>query len=414
MFHSAIDWARPGNSYPFTLDISAALRGKSQQGSGSSPPVKGRSEMLFWQNRLKLEARKLKRLPMNLMLRGLLKWEPQGAPAAGYSVAIACMRELASVAVANLRMCAGLNTSRMHELILVFDCPVDQIPAMVVDAARAASSSINVELLGYDESQYRVARRINWGWVYSWMSWCLAIRRARTRAVIIHDLDALPINADVFEQIYDHWAEEATAFCGIRTYVGAGVTEEMGLVTTFELALDAAYVRRRFQPFDLFSKLKLVGGRIVDFDTMLYAQWQSPRRAVRPINESQLVHPSQLICHYTDLISGRSNFRNQGHMLPALVYFMYLGGDTTPLTTTGWYLAEQGAQSFRFFGRTAYIDGVKPGHWAWMEKQIRRVEQACFGNTRPEVEDYLRGFIQRSGSSRTVGKESGPTAIADL
>ena len=377
-----------------------------QAGPAPGLSVEDRSRMLFWQNWLKLQAKKLKRLPMNLMLRDLVTWESQDVPAAGYSVAIACMRELAPVAVANLRMCARLNKNRIYDMILVFDCPVDQIPAVVVDAVREVSSSVVVQLIGYEESQQRIVRWFNWGWVYSWMSWCLAIRHARTRAVIIHDLDAMPIDSNLFEQIYDHWAEEKSEFCGIHRYVGNGVTEEMGLVTTFELALDAAYVRQRFRPFDLFNKLRLVDGRIVDFDTMLYAQWRSPRRAVRPINESQLVHPSQLICQYTDLISGRSNFRSRGHMLPVLVYFMYLGGDATLLTSAGQHLAEEGAQSLPLFGREAYIDGVTCELWAWMEKQIRQVEQVCFGKTRPEVEAYLRGFIPRSGSSRSVGKET--------
>ena len=98
-------------------------------------------------------------------------------------------------------------------------------------------------------------------------------------------------------------------------------------------------------------------------------------------------------------------------MLPVLVYFLYLGGDTTTLPAVGQDLAVAGAPSFSLLGREAYIDGVASETWAWMEKQIRRIEQAGFGATRPEVEEYLRGFILRSGSSRTVGRETGPTAI---
>jgi hypothetical protein len=87
------------------------------------------------------------------------------------------------------------------------------------------------------------------------MSWSLAIGHARTRAVIIHDLDALPLASGILDQIYEHWLEEEAEFCGIRRYTGNGITEDMGLVTTFELALDAAYLRRTFPPFDLFNKL---------------------------------------------------------------------------------------------------------------------------------------------------------------
>jgi hypothetical protein len=362
-------------------------------------------------NRLRFSVKQLKRLPVNLMIRNLVNWEPQATPEAGYSVAVACMRELAPIAIANMKMCARLNLKRMHEMILVFDCPIDQVPAAIVDAVQELSSSFAIRLVGYERGQHCVARLIAWGWVYSWISWCLAIRYARTRAVIIHDLDALPLAPDFFERLFDHWADETPEFCGIRTYVGNGVTEEMGLVTTYELVLDAWYLRQRIRPFDLFNKLRLVNGRIVDFDTMLFEQWRSTRPAVRCVSELDLVHPSQLICQHTDLRSGRSDLRGRDHMLPVLVYFLYLGGDATTLAAVGEDLAVTGARSFSLFGRKVYIDSVTRETWAWMEKQTRRVERACFGATRPEVEGFLRGFIARAGVSRTVGKETSPTAI---
>jgi hypothetical protein len=259
-------------------------------------------------------------------------------------------------------------------------------------------------LLGYSNRQALIARWINWGWVYSWMSWSLAIAHAKTNAVVIHDLDAMPLAFDLFENIYDHWLEEKAPFCGIRLYEGNGVQQEMGLVRTFELALDAQYVRQNYQPADLFNKLRLIDGRIVDFDTMLDAQRRCGRCAVRPIEEADLVHPSELICHYTNLLAGRMDFRSRPHMLPVLAYLMYLGGDSSQMNATRLRLADRNAQSVKFFGRETYIDGIKPQGWAWMEKQIRRVEQHCFGNTRPDVDAYLRGIVMRAGIARTVGQ----------
>ena len=361
----------------------------------------------------KLVAKRLKRLPMNLLLRDLVAWEPREATSEGYSVAIACMHELPAVAIANLEFCSRLAHDRLEELILVFNCPEAQIPAIVTEAARRAPASMRVRLIGYDDRQGRVAARIHWGWVYSWLSWSLAIRAAKTRALIIHDLDALPLHPDFFERLYENWADSGAQFCGIHPYRSAAIGPEMNLLTTFELALDAEYMRRRFRPFDLFNKLRVVDGRVVDFDTMLLAQRESPGRALRPIDESTLVHPSRLICNYTDLVSGRSDLAGLDHALPVLAYFMYLGGDPTPMATARPGLEDQGSRSIALFDRTASIDGIKPESWAWMEKQIRRTEQARFGETRPEVSSYLAGIIRRAGASRTVGHEVGALAVPD-
>ncbi len=56
---------------------------------------------------LRLLAKQAKRLPLNLALRDLVSWEPLSQPEEGYTVAIACMKALAPVALANLRLCAG-------------------------------------------------------------------------------------------------------------------------------------------------------------------------------------------------------------------------------------------------------------------------------------------------------------------
>jgi hypothetical protein len=100
-------------------------------------------------------------------------------------------------------------------------------------------------------------------------------------------------------------------------------------------------------------------------------------------------------------------------MLPMLVYLMYLGGDPEPLANAAPHLAEVGAVKVPLLGHATYIDRVMPQLWAWMEKQIRRLEQTSFGETRPEVANYLQGFIHRAGSHRTVGAETGATAVAD-
>jgi hypothetical protein len=350
---------------------------------------------------------------LHALLHHQVSWRPLGSPQAGYTVVLGCMRDLASVVVANLRLCARVDTKRLNEFILVFDCPVSEIPEHIRALISEISPSVKIRLFGYDNRQRSVARLINWPWVYSWTSWCIAFKEARTRAVIIHDLDALPLDARLFERIYDNWIESQAQFCGIDYYASAErrVGTDLNLVRTYLMAFDVVDVRQRFQPIDLFNKLRWANGRFADFDTMLDVQWKSPRRAVRPIDEMSLVHPSQLVTHYVNLQSGRSNFRGQNTVLPILAYFMYLGDESTPLRTLTSQL-EDGTRSVRVFNREWWIDGIQPGSWAWMEKQVRRVEQSLFKGTRPDIETYLSGFIKRAGVYRTVGKEVGPTSVA--
>jgi hypothetical protein len=352
-----------------------------------------------------------KRLPVQLAIRNLVSWDTHAADADGYTVTVACARDLAPVAIANLGLIGKADATRMHELVLVFDCPVDQIPPAVQQAVRESPLAPRITLLGYDKTQQWVARRINWGWVHCWLLWSLAIRHTRTRALVLHDLDAFSLDPVLFDRLYTNWAESGAEFCGIQWVNWNGIDAAMELVPTLELVLDASFVRRNFRPSDLFNKLRFVDGRVIEFDTMLYVQHHSPRRVVRPIDENQLVHQSQVISQYTNFVAGRTDFANRTHGLPVLFYLLHLGGDSAPMASAGKLLADNRVRTIPFAGRPLYVDGIHPMSWAWFEKQIRRAEQRLFGATRPEVEEYLRGFIERAGTERTVGVESGANAV---
>jgi hypothetical protein len=354
------------------------------------------------------------RIGLHALLRNLVTWRPLPNPEPGYTVVLGCMKSMAAVIVANLRLCAQMDANRLHEFILVFDCSVDEIPPAIGSLIAEIEPSIKIRVFGYDRREQRVARFIDWSWVYCWLSWCIAFREARTRAVIIHDLDALPLDPHLFERIYDNFVESRAQFCGIDYYTSSRnrIAPDLNVMRTFEMGFDVCHVRDHFRPIDLFNKLRWANGRVVDFDTMLYVQWKSPRRVVRPIDERALVHPSQLVCNYTDVLTGRTDLRGREHMLPILPYFMYLGDDSTPLSELALQINDDDARSVRLDDHEWWIDGISPGGWAWMEKQVRRVEQRLFQHTRPEVELYLSGFINRAGGSRTVGKESGPMSVA--
>jgi hypothetical protein len=342
---------------------------------------------------------------MLLMLRTLSEWEPMVAPAPGYTVVIACMLTLPEVVLANLRALERSEFAEAHEVILVFDCQLQSIPEDVKRAATHLARRVPTRILGYSPRQLRTARKIDWGWVYAWLSWSIGIGAANTRRVQLHDLDALVLDPKFFDRMHAHAEREELHFLGVDYYEGNGVSRAMRLPATFELSLDAAWLRATFHPFDLFNKLRIVDGRVIDFDTMLWVEWQSPARSKLPISETQILHPSQMICDYTDMRRGRVIARKRPHNLLMLPWFLHLGGNSEPLRLAGQQLTAPGTEAVSMLDRQARIADISPAHFAWTEKQIRRGEQAIFGETRPEVAQYLRGIISRAGEERTVGRE---------
>jgi hypothetical protein len=247
-------------------------------------------------------------------------------PEDGYTVIIACMKDLAAVAAANIRLIGQMKLDNMHELILLFDCKYEDIPEIVMSRLREVKAYVPARIICSTPKQMHVSHLINWGWVFSWLSWCIGIGAAKTKHVLLHDLDAMAIEPTLFETLYANATASGAQFHGIRQRIDYPRSATEPLVATFELIIEADYLRREFKPFEGFNKLALIDGECVDFDTFLYTQWCSSKRSITPIDESQLVHPSQLICAYTDFISGR-NLMNGSHNLLVLPYLMYLGGD---------------------------------------------------------------------------------------
>jgi len=316
------------------------------------------------------------------------------------------MRTLAEVVLANLSALERCELAAAREIILVFDCELQSVPEEVKKAATRLARRVPTRILGYSPWQLHVARKIDWGWVYAWLSWCIGIGAAGTRRVQLHDLDALALDSKFFDRLHAHAEQEKLQFLGVHYYEGSGVTRAMRLPMTFELSLDAAWLRATFHPVDVFNKLRIVDGRVIDFDTMLWLEWQTPARSVLPISETQILHPSQMICNYIDLRRrGHVILGKQPHNLLMLPWFLHLGGNSELLRVVGQQLAVPGTESVSMLDQQARIGHLSPAHFAWIEKQIRRGEQAFFGGTRPEVAQYLRGIVSRAGEQRTVGRE---------
>lgn len=355
-------------------------------------------------DRVKRVRKALYRYPMRAAIRGTVRWEAAGELSAGYTVVVGCMRSLWPVALATAEMLVASDRRHCREILLVFDCTEERVPAEVRAWVAERGASAGVRVLAYTARQAAVASRINWGWVYAWMSWSKGIAASGTRYVILHDLDAMLTGKGLLDRIYEGASAGGHRFFGTRLYSGNGVTRDMGIATTFELAIDVGYVRERFKPIDGFNRTGLYGGTYVDFDTFLWMQHVTGRTEVLSYEERELVHPTQLICNYTDLVAGRDALDGRDHGLVVLEYLKHLGGHgrlgefVALLRDAGATHVPMGATRFR-------IDHISPAYWAWTEKQIRLVEQSKFGRTREEVEGLLEGVVMRAGGARTVGRE---------
>jgi hypothetical protein len=343
---------------------------------------------------LDLLLRKAKRSPMVAALYTLGNWPQRQPSTEGLTVVIACMRRLLPLAIANVRLLQRSNASSLKELVLVFDCEREELGAAAIAQLNTLSTRFPLRLVFYSAYQSRIMRMIDWGWCYAWHSWTLGLSASTTRHVLLQDLDALVLNDSFIQNRYTAALAHSTIFHGVRRYQGLGVTEEMNCAVTYELILDVDRVQSTFRRIDAFNHLTVLEHRLVDFDTLLWIQHRMQSTSVSSIVESDLLHPSQLICNHTDLLNNRPIITYRQHSLALVPYYFHLADESSTELSSFADALHSGTPEIS--GHPVPLGHISSAQWAWMEKMCRGCEDALFGGTRPAVEHYLSGFAARA------------------
>lgn len=371
----------------------------SAKAFGTKVGVSGEHEK--YRGELSFRTTQARRALVRGLIGGIVDWNHCPATAPGYTVIIGCNSPLIRMLACNLRFLAMQDLRSVERVLVVIDRPRASLPDDAEPAMRARFPSLPLEFLYYTPHQRRVCDLVGWPWVQSWLSWSIGIAETRTHHAMLHDFDAMLLRPHIMQDRFRAIAEREVQFLGVKYYQGNGVVPGDGLVTTFELLFDVDHVRGSHSPLDLFNHVTRHQGRRVDFDTFLRVQTLGGKILAVPVDEEDMVHPSQLICQFEDFRLGRRAIPATNG-LPLIPYFLFAGDEPAVLR----------AMTERFEGGTGRIvdfmdgrldlSGLPPVHLRWLAKQAYRLEAALAGETRPEVRRYfdaLDAFISRASGN---------------
>ncbi len=331
-----------------------------------------------------------RRLPLRLSLRLAAGWSPMREPQEGYTIILGNYAPLSEILLANFELLRRQDLTDCREIIVVSDRPRGQVDPPIEDLARRQFPDLPLNFLYYGPLAWRYFRQIGSAYTYCWKSWCTAIAHCRTRYALIHDMDAMLLRRDILRQRHDHIRTSGAHYVGVNVYQGNGVLRSDNLVTTWELMFDVEFVRAQFKPVDLFNAVTTHNGRTVDFDCFLLAQSRKGINEALPIDENDMVHPSQVITQYTDLLNVRGYVPPANNNLLMIPYFYYLAGRPEPLQRlTGAAQDNPSARSFPMMGRPMDLSRLSITHLAWVRKQALRLERAVVGDPREPVLRYF-------------------------
>lgn len=303
-----------------------------------------------YSNVLKWLAAWLARERLRTRLRGFLSWDPLTRPDPGCTVVVGMCSRLPHVLPANLRCLAASRWPDLKELVIAVDCPAPSGAQTYESAARKLFPDLPVRFVYYSEAQAALAEDLKLPYVYSWLSWCLAIAEVKTEHILIHDYDALVLGRTLAQR-YERFRESRAKVQGISWYAVNGFIPEDRLATTFEQFCDTAWLRS-LDPLDLFNKVGIKKGRSVDYDTTLDIQDRlltDAERQIMPMNLDELVHPSQMIHQYT-MFRRHPAKALPCFSMPMIPFFSYLGGEDQAISKAADALAHSAPTDVDLFG----------------------------------------------------------------
>lgn len=342
------------------------------------------------------------RAALRTLIRPLVSWEEMASPEDGYSIILGCTHRLSDMLSTNLLMLSRQDLTHLREVIVVIDANRDAMLDDFERDLRSRYSALPLRFLYYSQRQLMVTGVVRWAWVYSWLSWCIGISAVKTRYALLHDFDAMLIDRDMLRKRYERMQREPIDYLGVRYYHGNGVHESDRLVTTFEMMFDCAFVRHHFRPLDLFNHVSRHRSRTVDFDTFLYAQSCLGRAAVMPLAEEDMVHPSQMICQFTELMSGRELNPARSSLLLIPYFLSVTDASQRSMIRIMEQLSRNGSTAIDFFGKPMRLNCLQLSHAQWLAELASRMEQSVFGSVRADVRSYFDAICKHAHSGDHV------------
>lgn len=344
-------------------------------------------------------------------LGALVSWKPLTDPEPGFSIVVGVPWNLMYLLPVNLRFVSRTDRSRLARVHVVFDRPEQPGAEAMIERCRREFPDLPLAFHFQPTAAGRLMRGINATTFYHAMNTAVGLRECRTRVLIMHDFDLFPVRPDHFSRIAETIERNNWKFASPELTDFGGLSYADNVLGTWALGIDALWLREHYAPVDIFPRYERIGGRELKLDPTSWIQMRTPQRGIVPNGSGEgFCHVNHLCGTHLDYKAGRR---------PAVVWRLHylwyldmLAGESASMTAaTGAMRAAQSSElvvgDFRVDFRGVHVTCANV-----LRDEVRRMEAAVAGASRPEVEDYLaafRLFLTRHGDVR--GAEATDLAV---
>lgn len=351
---------------------------------------------------------KFQRDAVKLLLGRMLKWAPPQEQRDGHTIVLGTPWMLRELLPVNLRFLQRMDNEELDRINIVFDRPPQPDGERFVEQTRETFSDLPLHFQFHAPRPGKLIQKVNRSKFYASMNWYLGLNATRTRYAVLHDFDLYPYSPDFFVKIVNAMRENDLRFSGAEHTHFDGLRDGDKLIGTWELGVDARWLRETYRPVDCFHAVTKVNNRWVDLDAFSAIQSRTPQRALAEgAGDQNFAHVKNLCSMYLLYAEGKP--AHVAWRLHFLWYLQAIEAGEQSLEDVIASMENATDANLESRGRPVDFSAIHVTCADVLRREVTPMEQALFGGVRPSIERYIdvfRSFLERFGDTNPIEVES--------
>lgn len=356
-----------------------------------------------------MNTQKIKRGVLKSILSPLLTWRPLENPLEGYSIILGVPWALRHLLPVNLEFVQKTDIDQLHRIHIVFDRPEQDGGNEFMAIMRESFPKLPMTFRFHPPVAGKIVERINQSKFYASMNWTLGLSQCETRYAVLHDFDLYPLKPNYFTSMIAALGDRQLRFTGLELTHFDGLNDTHGLIGTWALGIDVAWLRQNFRPIDCFHAVEKINGRYFDLDAFTFIESRTPERAlVDVVTAKDAAHVRNLCSTYL-----RFNKRESVDVVWRLHLMWYLDSLCSHTDRLNQIINLMDAAQSPFLQVEEITVDFAPTHVTCanvLRDELLPMERFLFGQPRPLVLDFadsFERFLWRHGQTNQIVDENG-------
>ena len=355
---------------------------------------------------------KIQRDVVKVVLGRMLKWSPPAEEREGHTVILGTPWMLRELLPVNLRFIQRMDNSQLDRLNIVFDRPPQPGGDAFIDEVKQRFPDLPLHFQFHPVRAGKLIQRVNRSKFYASTNWFLGLNATRTRYAVLHDFDLYPYTRDFFVGIVDTMRENNLRFSGAEHTHFDGLGDDDSLIGTWELGVDARWLRETYSPVQCFHAVTKVNNRWVDLDAFSAIQSRTPeRRLAEGAGDENFAHVKNLCSMYLLYAEGKP--AKIAWRLHFLWYLRSLEVGEESLDEAIASMSTATDANLDVQGRQVDFSNIHRSCADVLRRELAPMEQALYGRMRPKIDEFIvtfDGFLSKFGDNSPLAPPVEPAA----